>query len=179
MSLTNLIPALKGTGSRRAVDKVEELRAENGRLLASLHLAGEEIALLRWDLTITSTRQGEAGELVVQLKADVDDVTDERDVWKAEALALRARFGPQIAAEANTGSPSRRWSATPTTRQTRRPRRSTSAPCGWRSASDRPPPSPTPATSRRRPSSPSRPPELPAARPDRFGRQVKAETPPR
>lgn len=101
MSIANLIPALKGTGSRRAVDKVEELRAENGRLLASLHLAGEEIALLRWDLTITSTRQGEAEELVVQLKADVDDLVDERDAWKAEALALRARFGPQIAAEAN------------------------------------------------------------------------------
>ncbi|MFD9463524.1 hypothetical protein [Streptomyces sp. NPDC060027] len=101
MSIANLIPGLKGSGSRRAVDKVEELRDENTRLLTYLHQAGDEIALLRWDVTVATSRQGEAEELVVQLKADADDLIDDRDVWKAEALALRARLAPFLAAEAN------------------------------------------------------------------------------
>lgn len=101
MSISSLIPGLKGTGSRRAVDRVSELREESARLLTFLHQAGDEIALLRWDLTVATSRQGEAEELVVQLKADIGDLTDDRDTWKAEALALRARFGPQIAAEEN------------------------------------------------------------------------------
>jgi uncharacterized protein YoaH (UPF0181 family) len=98
----NLIPAvLKGHGRRRAVDKVTELRAENVILHGNLHSAGDAIALLRQDLAEAHAKQAEAEEIVVQQLADIDELTAERDEWRGEALALRARFGAQIAAEAN------------------------------------------------------------------------------
>ena len=101
MSLTDLIPALKGHGRRRAVDKVTELRAENVILLSNLHAAGDEIALLRQDLAEARSAQGQAEELVVQQQADLDEAATENEALRDELLKLRARFGPQIAAEAN------------------------------------------------------------------------------
>ena len=101
MSL-NLIPAvLKGHGRRRAVDKVTELRAENVILLGNLHSAGDAIALLRQNLAEAHAKQAEAEELVVQQLADIDELTAERDQLLDEVLKFRARFGPQLAAEAN------------------------------------------------------------------------------
>jgi hypothetical protein len=98
----NLIPAvLKGHGRRRAVDKVTELRAENVILLGNLHSAGDAIALLRQDLAEAHAHQAVAEEIVVQQLADIDDVTAERDQLLDEVLMFRARFGPQLAAEAN------------------------------------------------------------------------------
>jgi uncharacterized protein YoaH (UPF0181 family) len=98
----NLIPAvLKGHGRRRAVDKVTELRAENVILLGNLHSAGDAIALLRQDLAEAHAKQAQAEELVVQQLADIDDLTAERDQLRDEVLMFRARFGAQLAAEAN------------------------------------------------------------------------------
>jgi len=98
----NLIPAvLKGHGRRRAVDKVEELRDENRRLLTITHRAGDDIALLQQDLAKAHAKQGEAEELVVQQLADINELTAERDQLLKEVLKFRARFGPQLAAEAN------------------------------------------------------------------------------
>lgn len=96
----NLLP--KGTGRRRAVDKVAELRRDLNLALSHLHAAGDEIALLREDLTVARGMQAEAEELVVKQQADIDDLTAERDQWMAEALALKARFSAQLAVEANT-----------------------------------------------------------------------------
>lgn len=101
MTLNDLIPGLKGTGARRAVDKVDELRDENRRLLTITHRAGDDIAHLQQQLADTAAKQGKAEELVVQLKADLDDLTDERDQLRAEVLRFQARFGGQLAAEAN------------------------------------------------------------------------------
>ncbi|GGM05855.1 hypothetical protein GCM10010099_22540 [Streptomyces cinereus] len=101
MTLNDLIPGLRGTGSRRAVDKVAELRDENRRLLTITHRAGDDIALLQQKLADTAAKQGQAEELVVQLQADKDDVIEECDRLRAEVLRFRARFGAQIAAEAN------------------------------------------------------------------------------
>jgi len=101
VTLTELIPGLKGTGSRRAVDKVAELRDENRRLLTIIAGSDDAFMLLRQELGETAAKQGAAEELVVQQQADIDDLTAERDEWRNEALRLRARFGPQIAAEAN------------------------------------------------------------------------------
>ncbi|GLP64239.1 hypothetical protein TUSST3_08590 [Streptomyces sp. TUS-ST3] len=101
MTLTDLIPALKGPGRRRAVDKVVELREENVILLSNLHAAGDEIALLRQDLAEAQSAQGQAEELVVQQQADIDELAADNEVLRDELLKLRARFGPQIAAEAN------------------------------------------------------------------------------
>lgn len=94
MTITDLIPALKGHGRRRAVDKVAELRQENVILLGNLHAAGDEIALLSQDLNQEKQLRGDAEEAAAQMRM-------ERDEWRDEALALRARFGAQIAAEAN------------------------------------------------------------------------------
>lgn len=104
MSLTDLIPALKGPGRRRAVDKVDELRGENVILLSNLHAAGDEIALLRQDLAETQDAQGQAEELVVQQQADLDQMSAENEALRGELLKLRARFGPQLAAEANAAA---------------------------------------------------------------------------
>ncbi|MFF9175922.1 hypothetical protein [Streptomyces sp. NPDC014793] len=101
MTITDLIPALKGHGRRRAVDEVQRLRENEVAILTNLHAAGDAIALLRQDLADAHTKQAEAEELVVKLQADVDDRTAERDGLADELAALKVRFGPQLAAEAN------------------------------------------------------------------------------
>lgn len=104
MTLTNLIPALKGPGRRRAVDKVEELRDENRRLLTIVAGADDAFALLHQALAEARAKQGEAEEIVVKQLADIDDLTTERDGLLDEVLKFRARFGPQLAAEANAAA---------------------------------------------------------------------------
>ena len=101
MTLTDLIPALRGNGSRRAVDKVAELRNENRRLLTIVAGSDDAFMILRQELGETTAKQGAAEELVVQQQADIEELTVDRDAWRDEALALRARFGAQIAAEDN------------------------------------------------------------------------------
>jgi chromosome segregation ATPase len=92
---------LKGTGRRRAVDKVAELRDENRRLLTILGGADDAFALLHQELAETREKQAQAEEIVVQQQADIEDLRAERDELLAEVLALRARFSAQLAAEAN------------------------------------------------------------------------------
>ncbi|MFI6854542.1 hypothetical protein [Streptomyces sp. NPDC050416] len=96
----NLLP--KGTGRRRAIDKVAELRRDLSLALSQMHAAGDEIALLQQDLAVARGMQAEAEEIVVQQQAEIDDLAAERDQWMAETLALKARFAAQLAAEANT-----------------------------------------------------------------------------
>jgi hypothetical protein len=104
VTLTDLIPALRGNGSRRAVDKVAELRDENRRLLTIVAGSDDAFMILRQELDETAAKQGTAEELVVQQQADLEELTVDRDAWMNEALALRARFGAQIAAEANAAA---------------------------------------------------------------------------
>ena len=104
MTLTDLIPALKGPGRRRAVDKVDELRDENRRLLTIVAGADDAFALLHQALAEARAKQGEAEEIVVQQQADIDDLTAERDGLLDEVLKFRARFGAQLAAEANAAA---------------------------------------------------------------------------
>ena len=101
MTLTDLIPGLKGTGIRRAVDKVAELRDENVKLLNRQAAADDFFAILMNDVVTTNAAlaheqqlRGEAEEAAAQMRMD-------RDEWRDEALRLRAKFGPQLAAEAN------------------------------------------------------------------------------
>ncbi|GGV92000.1 hypothetical protein [Streptomyces massasporeus] len=96
----NLLP--KGTGRRRAIDKVAELRRDLSLALSQMHAAGDEIALLQQDLAEARGMQAEAEEIVVQQQATVDELTTERDYWRDEALALKARFSAQLAVDANT-----------------------------------------------------------------------------
>jgi hypothetical protein len=95
------LPKLKGHGRRRAVDKVAELRDENRRLLTITHRAGDDIALLQENLAEAHAKQADAELIVVQQQADIDELTAERDLLRDEVLKFRARFGPQLAAEAN------------------------------------------------------------------------------
>lgn len=104
MTLTDLIPALKGTGRRRAVDAVERLRENEAILLGSLHAAGDEIARLRQQLAETGARQGEAEMVVVCQQADIDDLTAERDAYAEEIACLRSRFAAELAADANAAA---------------------------------------------------------------------------
>ncbi|WP_055693745.1 hypothetical protein [Streptomyces prasinopilosus] len=100
-SLSDLIPALKGTGRRRAVDKLAEVRDDLAKALTFLHEAGDEIALLHNDVTDAHRKQAEAEEIVVQQLANLDDLHAENDQLHAELAALKARFAVELAAEAN------------------------------------------------------------------------------
>lgn len=101
MTITDLIPGLRGTGGRRAVDKVEELRAENRKLLTRQMAADDYFALLMQDRNDVYA----AWEFERQKRAEAEQaaasVQSERDDWRDRFLALQARFGPQLAAEAN------------------------------------------------------------------------------
>jgi hypothetical protein len=101
VTLTDLIPGLKGNGSRRAVDKIAELRDENRKLLTRQMAADDYFALLMQDRDEVYA----AWEFAEQARQEAEMVAacmqSERDEWRGEALALRARFGPQIAAEIN------------------------------------------------------------------------------
>lgn len=104
MTITDLIPGLKGHGRRRAVDKLAEVRQDLSLALSQMHAAGDEIALLRNDLNDARSKQAEAEEIIVQQLANLDNLRAERDEILAELLALKARFGPQLAAEANANA---------------------------------------------------------------------------
>jgi hypothetical protein len=101
VTLTDLIPGLKGNGSRRAVDKIAELRDENRKLLTRQMAADDYFALLMQDRDEVYA----AWEFAEQARQEAEMVAacmqSERDEWRDEALALRAKFGPQLAAEAN------------------------------------------------------------------------------
>lgn len=101
MTLTARIPTLKGHGRRRAVDKVEQLRDDNIKLLNRQAAADDFFAILLHDVVTTNA----ALEAERQLRAEAEEAAAqmrmERDGWRGDALALRARFGAQLAAEAN------------------------------------------------------------------------------
>ncbi|MFD5491537.1 hypothetical protein ACFWH4_01010 [Streptomyces sp. NPDC127091] len=100
-SLSDLIPALKGTGRRRAIDKVEELDAENRRLFARLMGFDDAFMRLHQELADTRSKQAEAEEIIVTQLANLDDLHAENDSLRNELAALKVRFGPELAAEAN------------------------------------------------------------------------------
>ncbi|MFE2710535.1 hypothetical protein ACFXKI_00740 [Streptomyces mirabilis] len=101
MTITDLIPGLKGSGSRRAADKLAELRDENRKLLTRQMAADDYFALLMQDRDEVYTAWTWAEQARQEAETAAACMQSERDEWRDEALALRARFGPQIAAEAN------------------------------------------------------------------------------
>lgn len=104
MSITDLIPAWKGHGRRRAVDEVERLRENEISLLTALHAAGDDITALRQKLTEARQHQAEAELVVVCQQADIDDLKAERDALAEEVAGLKTMFGPQLAEEANANA---------------------------------------------------------------------------
>ena len=104
MSITDLIPAWKGHGRRRAVDEVERLRENEISLLTALHAAGDDITALQQKLAEARQFQAEAELVVVCQQADIDDLTAERDALAEEVTHLKAKFGAELAAEANANA---------------------------------------------------------------------------
>ncbi|MFF7147554.1 hypothetical protein ACFZAO_05705 [Streptomyces griseoaurantiacus] len=104
MSITDLIPAWKGHGRRRAVDEVERLRENETILLTALHAAGDDITVLQQKLAQARQFQAEAKLVVVCQQADIDDLTAERDALAEEVTGLKTKFGPQLAEEANANA---------------------------------------------------------------------------
>lgn len=105
MTLTDFLPRLglleRPVRKHRATDEVARLRhLLNGAhaLIAGLQLGHDD---KDQHIAVARARQGEAEELVVQQQADLEELAADRDTWRDEALALRARFGPQMAAEDN------------------------------------------------------------------------------
>ncbi|MEU2316604.1 hypothetical protein ACFY7X_13535 [Streptomyces althioticus] len=94
----------KGTGRRRAADEVERLRRDIIKLLTQQAAADDAFMLLHQELTDARGKQAEAEEIVVAQQADIDDLTAERDALAEEVTALKRRFGPQLAAEANANA---------------------------------------------------------------------------
>ena len=108
MTITDLIPGLKGHGRRRAVDKVEELRDDVKSLLTFKMAADDFFALLIQDRDEVYAcwaderrKRHEAEEIVVTQLANLDDLHTENDSLREELAALKVKFGPQLAAEAN------------------------------------------------------------------------------
>ena len=85
----------------RAADEVTRLRG----FLAGAHqlINGLQLQLDEADARHAAAvaEQAEAELLVVQQQADIEDLIAELGHWRDDALALRARFGAQLAAEAN------------------------------------------------------------------------------
>ncbi|MDX3033919.1 hypothetical protein [Streptomyces scabiei] len=102
--MTNLLPRLRGTGSRRAADKVAELRDENVRHLNRQAAADDFFAILMHDVVTTNAAWEQEKQLRGEAEEAASQMRMERDHWRDEALALRARFGPQLAAEANANA---------------------------------------------------------------------------
>lgn len=94
MSITDLIPALRGTGTRRAVDEVDRLREDNVKLLERQAAADDFfetqdklITELEADVRKWKSRAETAEQAVEQLDAD--------------NARLRTELAPHWAAEAN------------------------------------------------------------------------------
>lgn len=97
----NLIPALKGTGRRRAVDKVAELEAENRSLFARQMAADDFFARLIQDRDDVYAAWAWAEQRRQEAEVVASCVMSERDELADEVQRLRHELAPYRAAEAN------------------------------------------------------------------------------
>jgi hypothetical protein len=101
VTLAELIPGLKGNGSRRAVDKVAELREENVKLLNRQAAADDFFAILMNDVVTTN----EAWQQEKKARTLLEDINrslrSEVDAWQDLVDNLRAQLAPFLAEEAN------------------------------------------------------------------------------
>jgi peptidoglycan hydrolase CwlO-like protein len=97
VSFTQFIPGFRDRGKHDPDVVIERLRDENRRLLTIVAGSDDAFALLR-------QRCAEAEELVVQLQADKEELTEERNQLVDEVRALRDELAPHRAAEANVNA---------------------------------------------------------------------------
>jgi hypothetical protein len=101
VTLTDLIPGLKGNGSRRAVDKIAELRDENRKLLTRQMAADDFFALLvqdRDEVHVAWQQEKKARTLLEDINRSL---RSEVDAWQDLVDNLRAQLAPFLAEEAN------------------------------------------------------------------------------
>jgi hypothetical protein len=101
VTLTDLIPGLKGNGSRRAVDKIAELRDENRKLLTRQMAADDYFALLMQDRDEVHAAWQQEKKARLLLEDINRSLRGEVDGWQELADGLRAQLAPFLAAEAN------------------------------------------------------------------------------
>jgi len=108
VTLTELIPGLKGTGNRRAVDKLAELRDENRKLLTRQMAADDFFAILTQDRNEVYAawederrKREDAEQAAAAMQSERDELLEECAEWRVEAQTLHARLAPFLAAEAN------------------------------------------------------------------------------
>lgn len=101
MTLNDLLPMRRDRRKHSPDTIIRNLRQDMAKVMNRQAAADDFFAILMHDVVTTN-----AGlQRVEQLRQDAEQAAArmqmERDEWRDEALALRARFGPQIAAEAN------------------------------------------------------------------------------
>jgi hypothetical protein len=106
VSLADLLPVRIGFLDRparkhRAIDEVDRLRS----LLDGAHalIRGLQLQVAERDEALAKAHgeRVDAEQIIVQQLVSIEDLRAENDQLHAELLALKARFGPQLAAEAN------------------------------------------------------------------------------
>lgn len=85
----------------RTREQLAAVRQDNAKLLNRQAAADDYFAILMHDVTTTNAALAAEKELRGEAEEAAAQMQMERDEWRDEALALRARFGPQLAAEAN------------------------------------------------------------------------------
>ncbi|WP_369274465.1 hypothetical protein AB5J55_35100 [Streptomyces sp. R11] len=100
-TLTDLLPVRFGLFDRAPRQPKHSAPAEVERLRRKLTWADLLVKTQQVQIDDAEAKQLAAEELAVKQQADIEDLTAERDHWRDKALALQARFGPQLAAEAN------------------------------------------------------------------------------
>ncbi|MEV7364306.1 hypothetical protein [Streptomyces sp. NPDC091299] len=95
----NLIPALKGHGKRRAVDKVEELREDNARLLDRQLAADDFFALLMQDRDDLAAALSKAEKRVEILAKELKQAEAAIRLRDQENAQLRQRIAVGVKAE--------------------------------------------------------------------------------
>jgi hypothetical protein len=122
VTLADLIPSQSGkprprkanrieTKLRKAQEHLAAVREDNAKLLDWQAAADDFFTLqdqyltsLKADLAAEVQRRERSDEVLASYQADLDEALAENGRLTDELLALRARFGPQMAAEANAAA---------------------------------------------------------------------------
>jgi hypothetical protein len=100
VSIASLIPGLKGTGSRRAVDKVADLEAENRTLFTRQMAADDFFAQLMHDVVTTNSawrQERERREIAEKERGQAEDIIRLRE---RRITDLERRLEVRVFAEA-------------------------------------------------------------------------------
>ncbi|MEU0098187.1 hypothetical protein [Streptomyces sp. NPDC006267] len=101
----SLIPGIsRSKPKHRAADAVADLRDENRRLLTQLVGAHDYIAIQDQQLADVRAKRAEAEQVVVCIAADLEELTEQRDLLLAKVAALRAQLAPYLATDANANA---------------------------------------------------------------------------